>query len=75
VLLSALTTLAAFGSLGLSSHRGIQSLGVLLAVAVASLIVATLVVLPALLHLYERHEGHEGHAAGAPHPGRSDGGP
>jgi hypothetical protein len=49
VLFSALTTLASFGSLGLSSHLGIASLGRLLALGVAMMLVANLVLLPALL--------------------------
>ena len=49
VLFAALTTLASFGSLGFSSHRGIASLGQLLALGVAMMLVANLIVLPALL--------------------------
>jgi hopanoid biosynthesis associated RND transporter like protein HpnN len=49
VLLSALTTLAAFGSLTLSSHRGISSMGLLLSVSVIFVIYTTVVALPALL--------------------------
>ncbi|HSJ98751.1 MAG TPA: MMPL family transporter, partial [Myxococcota bacterium] len=49
VLFSALTTLASFGSLGLSSHLGIASLGRLLALGIAMMLVANLVLLPALL--------------------------
>ena len=51
VVISALTTLAAFGSLTLSSHRGIQSLGLLLTFSVICLIYCTVVVLPALILL------------------------
>jgi hopanoid biosynthesis associated RND transporter like protein HpnN len=49
VLFSALTTLASFGSLGFSSHRGIASLGQLLTLGVAMMLLANLVLLPALL--------------------------
>jgi hopanoid biosynthesis associated RND transporter like protein HpnN len=49
VLFSALTTAASFGSLGFSSHLGIASLGQLLALGVAMMLVANLIVLPALL--------------------------
>ncbi len=49
VLLSALTTIGSFGSLGLSGHPGTASMGVLLTVAIAMPLLATLVVLPALL--------------------------
>jgi len=59
VLLSALTTLAAFGSLSLSHHWGIYSMGVLLSVAVVSLIFCTLVVLPAMVLVVNRWRGLE----------------
>jgi len=54
VLLSALTTLAAFGSLAVSPHRGIHSMGVLLSVSVLCLIVCALIVLPALITQRQR---------------------
>lgn len=57
VLLSALTTLAAFASLAVSGHPGIYSIGVLLSVAVVALIVSALVVLPALIVVAGRNEG------------------
>jgi hopanoid biosynthesis associated RND transporter like protein HpnN len=53
VVLSTLTTLAAFGSLSLSGHYGIHSMGVLLSVAVISLILCTLIVLPAMILVRE----------------------
>ncbi len=59
VLLSALTTLAAFGSLSVSHHRGIHSMGLLLSIAVLCLIVCTLVVLPAMILLRQRWRGEE----------------
>lgn len=46
---SALTTIAAFGSLALSDHRGTASMGLLLAVALGISLLCMLVVLPALL--------------------------
>ncbi|MCG8588397.1 MAG: MMPL family transporter [Proteobacteria bacterium] len=54
VVLSALTTVASFGSLAFASHRGMASLGQLLAVGVALTIVSNLVVLPALVALRQR---------------------
>lgn len=54
VLLSALTTLAAFCSLAVSGHRGIHSLGVLLSVSVIALLGCTLVLLPALVEQRSR---------------------
>lgn len=49
VLFSALTTLASFGSLGFSTHRGIATLGQLLTLGVAMMLLANLILLPALL--------------------------
>ncbi|MGH6720400.1 MAG: MMPL family transporter, partial [Alphaproteobacteria bacterium] len=49
VLFSALTTAAAFGSLALSRHPGTAAMGGLLLLAIGNLIVANLIVLPALL--------------------------
>ncbi|MEN8184403.1 MAG: MMPL family transporter, partial [Myxococcota bacterium] len=49
VLWSALTTVASFGTLGLSSHRGMGSLGQLLTAGVAITLLCNLVLLPALL--------------------------
>jgi hypothetical protein len=54
VLYSALTTIASFGTLALSSHRGIASLGVLLVVAMLWTLAANLVLLPALMTLRAR---------------------
>jgi len=50
VLFSALTTIASFGTLALSSHPGIASLGVLLTIGLAFVLLANLVFLPALIH-------------------------
>lgn len=49
VFYSAVTTIASFGSLAFSSHRGVSSLGVLLVIGIVYTLVANLVVLPALL--------------------------
>lgn len=54
VLFSALTTLASFGSLALSDHRGIASLGILLLVGMAWTLAANLILLPALVALRTR---------------------
>lgn len=51
VLLSALTTILSFGVLSFSSHPGTASMGKLLTLAVTLGMIATLVVLPALLKL------------------------
>ena len=50
VLLSALTTIASFGTLGLSSHLGMASLGQLLALGISLILLCNLAVLPALVH-------------------------
>jgi hopanoid biosynthesis associated RND transporter like protein HpnN len=49
VLYSALTTIASFGSLALSGHRGMTSMGQLLTIAIVYTLIGTLVVLPALM--------------------------
>ncbi|HEX6141991.1 MAG TPA: MMPL family transporter, partial [Geminicoccaceae bacterium] len=51
VLFSALTTIASFGSLAVSDHRGLASMGLLLTIAILWSLVCTLVVLPNLLAL------------------------
>ncbi|MEM9704961.1 MAG: MMPL family transporter [Pseudomonadota bacterium] len=51
VLFSALTTVASFGSLMLSPHRGTASMGQLLSIAIAFTLLCTLVVLPAAFGL------------------------
>lgn len=48
VVLSALTTLTSFAALGLSTHRGMASMGQLLALGLVICVLCTLVVLPAL---------------------------
>lgn len=52
MLLTSLTTMVGFGSIGLYSHRGMASLGIALAIGVAACFLATLVALPPLLHLF-----------------------
>ena len=46
---SALTTIASFGTLAFTDHRGTSSIGVLLTIALGSALLCTLVVLPAVL--------------------------
>ena len=53
VLFSALTTIASFGSLAISPHPGMASMGLLLTVAILWSLVCTLVILPALFALIE----------------------
>jgi preprotein translocase subunit SecF len=54
VLVSGLTTIAGFGSLILAEHQGIQSLGYVMSVGVATCMIAGLTFLPALLNLQMR---------------------
>ena len=53
VLFSALTTVASFSTLALSNHLGIASLGQLLSLGIALMLLANLVVLPAVLRLLD----------------------
>jgi hypothetical protein len=55
VLFSALTTIASFGSLALSRHLGLASMGLLLTIAILCSLVCTLLVLPSALALVDRH--------------------
>ena len=65
VLFSALTTVASFGSLMLSPHRGTASMGELLSIAIAFTLICTLVVLPAAFNYAEKRLGMQRH--GGPH--------
>jgi len=53
VTLSALTTIGTFISISFSPHQGAASIGLILSVAIALLMVVTFVVLPALLAQFE----------------------
>ena len=55
ILFSALTTMASFGTLLVSSHRGTASMGQLLSISLALALICTLVVLPALLEMRRRY--------------------
>jgi hopanoid biosynthesis associated RND transporter like protein HpnN len=57
VLFSALTTIASFGSLAVSRHLGLASMGLLLTIAILASLVCTLVVLPSILALVDRQAG------------------
>jgi predicted RND superfamily exporter protein len=54
VILSAMTTTFAFGSLLIAAHRGIRSLGLVTTIGVISCLVAALVLLPSLLEIAHR---------------------
>jgi predicted RND superfamily exporter protein len=52
IFFSSLTTLISTGSLAFSTHRGIASIGMLLTLCFGFLIFSTLVLMPALFHLF-----------------------
>jgi len=54
VAFSALTTMASFGTLGFSSHPGMASLGQLLTIGIAFVLLCNLILLPALVAGYRR---------------------
>jgi hopanoid biosynthesis associated RND transporter like protein HpnN len=54
VLFSALTTIGSFGSLAVSQHPGMASMGLLLTVALTYTTLCTLIVLPALRYVFVR---------------------
>jgi hopanoid biosynthesis associated RND transporter like protein HpnN len=51
VVLNGVTTIAGFGALLVADHRGVWSLGLLLAIGTTMTLAASLVVLPTLMHL------------------------
>jgi hypothetical protein len=55
VLVSGLTTIAGFGSLIVAKHRGIESLGYVMATGTATCMFVGLTFLPALLNLLHKH--------------------
>ncbi len=56
VLVTSLTSIAGFGSLLVASHNGIFSIGLLLALGVASCLCVSLVLMPPVLTLVARHQ-------------------
>lgn len=54
VLFSALTTIASFGSLALSDHRGTASMGELLTISIAFTLICSLIVLPVVFDAVDR---------------------
>ncbi len=54
VLLTSLTTMLAFGSMGFATMRGLASLGVTLFIGIAACFVTTLLVIPATLAIFDR---------------------
>jgi predicted RND superfamily exporter protein len=60
VFFSALTTVASFGSLAISDHEGVSSLGELLVVGMILTLLANLVVLPSLFILVAKRRARRG---------------
>ena len=56
VLLTSLTSIVGFGSLMVSAHQGLKSVGVVLALGVACCMAVALILVPALLVLVARHQ-------------------
>ncbi|HEX2553056.1 MAG TPA: MMPL family transporter [Microvirga sp.] len=54
VLVAQINTVAAFATLAISAHRGLYSMGMLLGLAILFVLIASLVVLPALMIALER---------------------
>ena len=57
VLFSALTTIAAFGTLGLSEHRGTASMGIMLAISLTAAVVMIFALIPTLVRLLTQRGG------------------
>jgi predicted RND superfamily exporter protein len=60
VVLSSLTTMVGFGSLMIAHHRGAFSIGLLVTLGVGSVLVVSIVVLPALLTIVAKRPSHTG---------------
>ncbi|MCA9036919.1 MAG: MMPL family transporter [Planctomycetaceae bacterium] len=56
ILLTSMTSIVGFGSLMISAHRGLFSVGVLLATGIAACLYVALIPLPAVLSLVARHQ-------------------
>jgi len=54
VVFSAVTTIASFGSLSFSAHRGTSSMGLLLMISISWVLICTLLVTPALLSWFSQ---------------------
>ena len=54
IFLTSATTIIAFGSMGFASHRGIASMGKVLAIGVAACFITSVFILPALFALIEK---------------------
>jgi predicted RND superfamily exporter protein len=59
ILITSLTSAIGFGSLMIASHQGLQSLGRVLVIGMTCCLIASVVVLPAILSLCTRNEKEE----------------
>lgn len=57
IMLTSTTTMVGFGSLMISAHRGLYSLGAVLTIGVGACLFVSLVTLPAILTIVSRHRG------------------
>jgi predicted RND superfamily exporter protein len=55
-MIKALTTVLGFGTLMIAQHRGMASLGLILAIGVTCCMLTALVFLPSLLYVIGKHE-------------------
>ena len=60
VLVAQLNTVAAFATLAISQHLGLYSMGLLLGIAILFVLIASLVVLPALMVVWDRRRAGRG---------------
>ena len=60
VFMTSVTSMIGFGCLIIASHRGLQSLGMVMALGSFSCLIASLLILPALLAKFDRPRGDEG---------------
>ena len=72
VVLAGLTTMVGFGSLTISGHQGIHSLGVLTTVGSLSILGAAVLFLPALLQLFRDLRSRDPDSR-SPHQGEGEG--
>ena len=59
IMLTSTTTMVGFGSMMVSAHRGLYSLGLVLTIGVGTCLCVSLVMLPAMLTLMSRHRAAE----------------
>ena len=60
MLVAQLNTVAAFATLAISAHLGLYSMGLLLGLAILFVLIASLIVLPALMVWWERRHARRG---------------